>query len=630
MIQAVFLSYASQDAGVARRICEALRAAGLEVWFDQSELRGGDAWDQSIRKQIKECALFVPIISPNTQAREEGYFRLEWKLAVDRSHLMADNKAFFVPVLIGDVSEPAALVPDKFRERQWSKLNDDSSITAFAARVAKLLASSTSPGKTAPNTAPVLEFGNDSHGKAVLMRPAIAVLPFNNLSANPDDEYFADGITEEIINALSQIEGLKVAARTSCFAFKGKNEDLRVVAEKLGVNSVLEGSVRKAGTRLRVTAQLINAADGCHHWSERYDRELTDVFAMQDELAAAIAGKLKLSMSSQAQLAGQPPRAALANTEAYELLLKGRVLLSRRGRGITESRVCLERAVLLDAGNAEALGLLAECYRLLATYGLLPPKDMMPLACTTADRALAIDPDQQQALTTLGNIAAAYEWDRTKATRIYDKLFARHPASVQALCERAYWVSIVVEPDTGCERAFADLHLALRLDPLNAWVCAMLGLAQVLTGQLVAALASARHAVHLDGGNFTARWAEVISLSMLQRYDEGIAAATDALSMSGRHLWLLAEMAAIYGAQGNQAAAEAIHLELSERAESGYVGWAERAAVAASAGHLDLARSWVRKAVDLHDLYTRLWRIGAWQAARADSECDRILRSSGI
>ena len=118
MTQAIFLSYAYQDADAARRICEALRAAGLEVWFDQSELRGGDAWDASIRKQIRECALFVPIISANTNSREEGYFRLEWKLAVDRSHLMADNKAFFVPVMLGDVSEPAALVPDAFRTRQ--------------------------------------------------------------------------------------------------------------------------------------------------------------------------------------------------------------------------------------------------------------------------------------------------------------------------------------------------------------------------------------------------------------------------------------------------------------------------------------------------------------------------------
>ena len=133
--QAIFLSYASQDADVARRICDALRADGLEVWFDQSELRGGDAWDASIRKQIKECALFVPIISANTQAREEGYFRLEWKLAVDRSHLMADNKAFFFPVVIDGTSDIAANVPDKFRERQWTRIDSAGSIESLAKRI---------------------------------------------------------------------------------------------------------------------------------------------------------------------------------------------------------------------------------------------------------------------------------------------------------------------------------------------------------------------------------------------------------------------------------------------------------------------------------------------------------------
>lgn len=156
---AIFLSYASADADAARRICEALRRAGLEVWFDQSELRGGDAWDASIRKQIKECALFMPLITPNTQAREEGYFRLEWKLAVDRSHLMADNKVFFVPVLLGDVAEPSALVPDKFRERQWSRLDSDQSISAFAVRVGQLLAGSGPPGMNAPGASPAPQSG---------------------------------------------------------------------------------------------------------------------------------------------------------------------------------------------------------------------------------------------------------------------------------------------------------------------------------------------------------------------------------------------------------------------------------------------------------------------------------------
>jgi len=126
---AIFLSYSSVDADAARRVCDALRAAGLEVWFDQSELRGGDAWDASIRKQIKECALFVPMISANTNAREEGYFRREWNLAVNRMLDMADDKAFLVPLLIDSTPESAARVPDRFRERQWSRLQDEASLS---------------------------------------------------------------------------------------------------------------------------------------------------------------------------------------------------------------------------------------------------------------------------------------------------------------------------------------------------------------------------------------------------------------------------------------------------------------------------------------------------------------------
>ena len=164
MTPAIFLSYASQDADAARRICDALRAAGLEVWFDQSELRGGDAWDASIRKQIKECALFVPIISANTNARPEGYFHLEWKLAVDRSHLMAENKAFFFPVILGDVAEPAARVPDKFRERQWTRLNDDVSTTAFAERIGKLASRSGPSSKSASIRRSIGEFDSPVTG----------------------------------------------------------------------------------------------------------------------------------------------------------------------------------------------------------------------------------------------------------------------------------------------------------------------------------------------------------------------------------------------------------------------------------------------------------------------------------
>jgi len=161
MPQAIFLSYASQDADAARCICAALRVAGLEVWFDQSELRGGDAWDASIRKQIKECALFVPIISANTQARPEGYFRLEWRLGDQRTHLIAKGIPFLLPLVIDDTSDRGALVPESFLDVQWTRLTDltngdVAALESFAGRVAKLVDGSASSSINAPSAAPVL------------------------------------------------------------------------------------------------------------------------------------------------------------------------------------------------------------------------------------------------------------------------------------------------------------------------------------------------------------------------------------------------------------------------------------------------------------------------------------------
>ena len=175
--QAIFLSYASQDANAARRICDALRTAGLEVWFDQSELRGGDTWDQSIRKQIKECALFVPLISANTQARPEGYFRLEWRLADQRTHLMAKGIPFIVPVTIDGTSEAVALVPDSFTDVQWTKLSDETPTTAFAARVAKLVDRSASSSINVPNAAPSNAPRNTSNGELPKQGDATAAGP---------------------------------------------------------------------------------------------------------------------------------------------------------------------------------------------------------------------------------------------------------------------------------------------------------------------------------------------------------------------------------------------------------------------------------------------------------------------
>ena len=337
--KAIFLSYASQDAKAAETICEALQSAGIEVWFDRSELRGGDAWDTSIRKQIKACALFIPVISHNTHDRDEGYFRLEWKLAVDRSHLMAAGRPFLLPVVIDETRDDDEQVPERFREVQWTRLPDGVGSAGFVERVRRLL-SGELPQEPSKNTSPAARgiaaanakaalpwwrskvglfggiavvvlalgylaanrFGPSTHpAEVVAVVPApsapagaaafnppphsIAVLPFVNLSGDKDQEYFSDGLTEELLNSLAEIEGLQVAARTSAFSFKGQDNDIGTIARKLNVGAVLEGSVRRSAKTIRITAQLINAVTGFHLWSKTYDRDLGDVLKLQTEIA---------------------------------------------------------------------------------------------------------------------------------------------------------------------------------------------------------------------------------------------------------------------------------------------------------------------------------------------------------
>ena len=360
---AVFLSYASQDAQAAQKICAALRAAGIEVWFDQSELRGGDAWDRSIRRQIKNCALFIPVISKSTHDRDEGYFRLEWKLAVDRSDLMSANRAFLLPVVIDGRRDDDEQVPDRFREVQWTRLPGGETPPAFVERVERLLApanAAAAPRHVATDTlsagtpkkafarAPWTKRGLPIIAAAVMLgaaiylvidqpwisRPSvpssgagkaapaqftppphsIAVLPFVNLSGEKDQEYFSEGLTEEILNSLTEINGLQVSGRTSAFSFEGKDTDLATIAHELNVGAILEGSVRRSGHTIRITAQLMNGVTGFEVWSQSYDRNLGDVLKLQTEIATAVADALKVTLlgdiSAKIELGGSRNPAA--------------------------------------------------------------------------------------------------------------------------------------------------------------------------------------------------------------------------------------------------------------------------------------------------------------------------------
>jgi TolB-like protein len=452
---AVFLSYASQDAEAAQRICEALRAAGVEVWLDQSELRGGDAWDESIRDQIKACALFIPVISANAHARVEGYFRLEWKLAIDRSHRIASKQPFLLPVVIDDTRQADDTIPERFRDLQWTRLLDGQATPAFVERVQRLLSSDASaapdPARSAGSA--VVGVAPASRGRirrgtrvlygaiaaaallvvghfalerltgskpSVTVAASIAVLPLANESGEPGQQYFSDGISEDLITALTQFSGLKVIGRASAFQFRDSKEDSRSIGAKLGVAHLLEGSVRKSGEMVRVSAELIDAVDGTTQWSDHYDRPYKDLFALQDEITHAVVVALRTKLMPGEHAAAQSERPPGGSLEAYNALLQGRFYLFRDTEA--DYRKAIEsytQAIELDPRYSLAWSELSWAWTELGAYYLdvSAAQNAYAKAREGADTALALAPDLASAHVARGHLLyfADYNWRGAEA-----------------------------------------------------------------------------------------------------------------------------------------------------------------------------------------------------------------------
>jgi TolB-like protein/tetratricopeptide (TPR) repeat protein len=340
--------------------------------------------------------LFVPVISASTQARAEGYFRREWKLAVERTHDMADHVAFLLPVVIDGTKDAEAFVPEKFREVQWTRLSGGETSTAFCVRVQHLLDGPAVTRATRPTAA--LSSAPRTHAAAGPVEKSVAVLAFANLSPDPENEYFSDGISEDLIGMLGRVPGLTVRGRTSAFSFKGKNVTMPEIARQLGVTYVVRGSVRKAGNRVRVTAQLTRAADDELVWSsDPLERELKDVFAVQDEVVALIAERLSLQLGP----AARPARAV--NPEAHRLVLEGQFFWNRGSQAeMDRGEAAFAKAVALDPEFAEAHAGLSKVNVLRILYRVVDgsPGDRAELrhAREAAVRAVALDPRNADAL----------------------------------------------------------------------------------------------------------------------------------------------------------------------------------------------------------------------------------------
>jgi TolB-like protein/Tfp pilus assembly protein PilF len=510
--KAVFLSYASQDAEAAKRICEALRAGGIEVWFDQSELRGGDSWDRKIRQQIHDCALFIPIISATTQGRVEGYFRREWKLAVDRTHDMSERVAFLVPVVIDGTSDAHADVPDAFRAVQWSRLPQGETPSAFVNRIAELLTPGALPGVSVPRkiaatpspsrsrivlliiaAVAILAAGYFAMGRLVPSKSAadksIAVLPFADMSENKDQEYFSDGLAEEVLDLLAKTPGLHVIARTSSFSFKGKSDDIPTIARKLGVANLLEGGVRKSGNRLRVTTQLIRAGDGEQLWSETYDRELKDVFAVQDEIAEAVVKQLKLKLAPAQESAAH----RTSNVEAYNEYLLGRQFGNRQTiDGYRRAIDAYHQAIALDPRYTAAYADLVAAEFFLADQ--TGDAAGLQRAQAAADKAVELGPEDAAGYAARGFIRNNIAWDWVGAQADLEKALALDPSDARVLSRYASLLATLGR----LPEAIAAAKGAVQLDPLSSSAWLTLAEGEFSSRDFTAANAAVRHALQIS------------------------------------------------------------------------------------------------------------------------------------
>jgi serine/threonine protein kinase/tetratricopeptide (TPR) repeat protein len=436
---------------------------------------------------------------------------------------------------------------------------------------------------------------------------SIAVLPFASLSRDADDEFFADGVTEEILNALAQIPRLRVAGRSSAFSFKGKNEDLRTVGTKLNVATILEGTIRRAGPRLRVTAQLSKASDGYQMWSERYDRVAEDVFAVQDEIAAAIAGRLRLSLAGDAGArASRPPT---ENLEAYQLYLKGRALLYQRGKSIPKALICFEQAVALDPNYAQAWAGMADAYTTSGYSGFVPGARVMPNALDAARRALGLDPDLAEAHNALACAALTWERDYALAEREFQRALELNPNYVQA--GAWYGLFYLLWTAGRAEEAYEVLLRTVQNDPLSGYAQVILAFAETVTGRHADAIAHGRRGVELDPDSYLANWSLMEALIHAGEYAEAVSLAERVLAMSGNHLWGYCGLTHAYGAWGKLDEARRHFAEAEAREARDYLQPCMMAYAAEAAGEREKAIAYADRAERERDplfvLLARLW-----------------------
>ena len=518
------------------------------------------------------------------------------------------------PVSIGELRPD---LPDSVRrivERAMEKSPEDRFQTA-----AEMLTSLRSPLKWA---------GAGTGGRKDLRSDkSIAVLSFADVSRGRELEYLCDGIAEEIIGALTKLDGIRVVARTSAFSFKGKNEDVRTIARKLNVDTVLEGSVRKADNRLRITAQLINAADGYHLWSERYDRQMEDVFAIQDEITLAIVNKLKVSL-----LGGEREALVKRSTEdveAYNLYLKGRYFWNKRTEtGYLKSLEYFRQAIDKDPTYAVAHAGIADSYDLLGWYGYLAPEEAFPRARTAAERARELDPTLAEAHASLGWINANYDWDWGAAEREYEKALELNPSYATA----HQWYSEFLTYMGRHDESIAEGHKAQELDPLSIIINNDVGQVYYFARRYDEAIAQLRKTLEMDPDFAVAHFLLGLALAQKARHEEAIEEGRIAMTLAGEDdTLILSQLGVIYALSGKEAKAREVLADLDALSREKYASPFPVALVHAGLGENDEAFEWLGRACDRRDHWVETLKVHpVLDGLRGDARYSKLLLATGL
>ncbi len=452
----------------------------------------------------------------------------------------------------------------------------------------------------------------------------IAVLPFANMSADSDAEYFSDGMTEEILNMLVTLPGVRVIARTSSFAFKGKFVDVREIGERLGAGLVLEGSVRKAGNRVRIMAQLVDAGTGHHLWSERYDRALVDVFAIQDEITAAIREALRDMISPEAPV---PQRAAPPIDPAtYELFLRGKFQLARidgMHRGMEYLEQVRVRAPLFGPACAEQ----AYAVLILTWYCVLLPREGFPRARALAEQALVLDPSSARAEFVLGQVALYFDRNWAEAVSHSDRSLTLDPNDALAHIGRCY-----IHASLGQFGALRRLQaLAVSLDPLNPSIHSWSSMLYWMARDLDSVLSTSAAALELDTNHTQAHRFKGLALVERGFVEEGLESLRVATAISARDATAVNSLAIALAKVGRASEAEALLDEQIELQRSMPVPPVSIAYIFAAMGRIDDAFSWLDRADQAHDFWLSMLRVEPWyDSLRSDPRFDALIARVGI